>query len=86
MSTVAEPGYRRRVGYQAGLLGGITMVAAGFLVAGNIGTGKTSLTERLGEHLDWETAYESVVDNPYLSDLPGHAAMGVSSAGFLSGT
>ena len=39
------------------------------LVAGNIGAGKTSLTERLGEHLDWETAYESVVDNPYLSDF-----------------
>jgi len=39
------------------------------LVAGNIGTGKTSLTERLGERLGWETAYESVVDNPYLSDF-----------------
>lgn len=39
------------------------------LVAGNIGAGKTSLTERLGEHLDWEAAYESVVDNPYLSDF-----------------
>jgi deoxyadenosine/deoxycytidine kinase len=39
------------------------------LVAGNIGAGKTSLTERLGEKLNWETAYESVVDNPYLSDF-----------------
>ena len=39
------------------------------LVAGNIGTGKTSLTERLGERLGWDTAYESVVDNPYLSDF-----------------
>lgn len=39
------------------------------LVAGNIGAGKTSLTERLGEKLGWETAYESVVDNPYLSDF-----------------
>lgn len=39
------------------------------LVAGNIGTGKTSLTERLGEKLGWETAYESVADNPYLSDF-----------------
>ena len=39
------------------------------LVAGNIGTGKTSLTERLGERLGWETAYESVVNNPYLSDF-----------------
>lgn len=39
------------------------------LVAGNIGTGKTSLTERLGQRLGWETAYESVEDNPYLADF-----------------
>jgi deoxyadenosine/deoxycytidine kinase len=39
------------------------------LVAGNIGTGKTSLTERLGERLVWRTAYESVADNPYLPDF-----------------
>ena len=39
------------------------------LVAGNIGTGKTSLTEKLGERLGWRTAYESVDDNPYLSDF-----------------
>jgi deoxyadenosine/deoxycytidine kinase len=39
------------------------------LVAGNIGAGKTSLTERLGERLGWRTAYESVVDNPYLADF-----------------
>lgn len=39
------------------------------LVAGNIGAGKTSLTERLGARLGWQTAYESVVDNPYLSDF-----------------
>ncbi len=39
------------------------------LVAGNIGSGKTSLTERLGERLGWRTAYESVADNPYLPDF-----------------
>lgn len=39
------------------------------LVAGNIGSGKTSLTERLGERLGWHTAYESVADNPYLPDF-----------------
>lgn len=39
------------------------------LVAGNIGTGKTSLTERLGDRLGWRTAFESVIDNPYLSDF-----------------
>ena len=39
------------------------------LVAGNIGSGKTSLTERIGERLGWKTAYESVADNPYLPDF-----------------
>jgi deoxyadenosine/deoxycytidine kinase len=39
------------------------------LVAGNIGTGKTSLTERLGDRLGWRTAFESVMDNPYLGDF-----------------
>ncbi len=39
------------------------------LVAGNIGAGKTSLTERIGARLGWRTAYESVVDNPYLGDF-----------------
>lgn len=39
------------------------------VVAGNIGAGKTSLTERIGTRLGWETAFESVSDNPYLSDF-----------------
>lgn len=39
------------------------------LVAGNIGSGKTSLTERIGQRLGWHTAYESVADNPYLPDF-----------------
>ena len=39
------------------------------LVAGNIGSGKTSLTERLGESLGWITGFESVQDNPYLADF-----------------
>jgi len=39
------------------------------LVAGNIGTGKTSLTERLGARLGWRTSFESVADNPYLADF-----------------
>jgi len=42
------------------------------LVAGNIGSGKTSLTERIGERLGWKTAYESVADNPYLPDFYGN--------------
>jgi deoxyadenosine/deoxycytidine kinase len=39
------------------------------LVAGNIGVGKTTLTERIGSRLAWWTGYESVSDNPYLSDF-----------------
>ncbi|HSR31739.1 MAG TPA: deoxynucleoside kinase [Anaerolineae bacterium] len=39
------------------------------LVAGNIASGKTSLTERLGARMGWRTAYESVADNPYLADF-----------------
>jgi deoxyadenosine/deoxycytidine kinase len=44
----------------------MTMPKRLILVAGNIGSGKTSLTERIGERLGWRTAYESVADNPYL--------------------
>jgi len=39
------------------------------LLAGNIGAGKTSLTERIGARLNWRTAFESVADNPYLPDF-----------------
>ncbi len=39
------------------------------LLAGNIGTGKTSLTERLGARLGWQAAFESVADNPYLAEF-----------------
>jgi len=35
------------------------------LVAGNIGAGKTSLTEMIGKQLGWQMAFEEV-DNPYL--------------------
>jgi deoxyadenosine/deoxycytidine kinase len=41
------------------------------LVAGNIGAGKTSLTERIGERLGWRSGFESVADNPYLPDFYG---------------
>ncbi len=39
------------------------------LVAGNIGSGKTSLTQRIGACLGWQTAFESVSDNPYLAEF-----------------
>ena len=38
MSGVAEPSYRKRVGYHGGLLGGFAMLAATFLVIGNMAT------------------------------------------------
>ena len=38
-------------------------------VAGNIGVGKSTLTELLREKLGWEAFYEAVADNPYLSDF-----------------
>jgi deoxyadenosine/deoxycytidine kinase len=38
-------------------------------IAGNIGAGKSSLTELLAKHFGWEPFYESVDDNPYLSDF-----------------
>jgi len=40
-------------------------------VAGNIGSGKSSLTRMLGSYYGWKTYYESVEDNPYLSDFYG---------------
>lgn len=38
-------------------------------IAGNIGAGKSSLTTLLGKNFGWETYYESVDNNPYLSDF-----------------
>ena len=38
-------------------------------VAGNIGSGKTTLTNLLAKHFKWEPHYEDVVDNPYLDDF-----------------
>ncbi len=38
-------------------------------VAGNIGSGKTTLTSLLAKHYNWEPHYESLEDNPYISDF-----------------
>mgnify|MGYP006288850619 FL=1 len=38
-------------------------------IAGNIGSGKTTLTGKLAKHFGWETHYEDVDDNPYLNDF-----------------
>ena len=39
------------------------------VLAGNIGSGKTSLTQQLSQHFGWEASYESVDNNPYLADF-----------------
>jgi deoxyadenosine/deoxycytidine kinase len=38
-------------------------------VAGNIGSGKTTLTSLLAKHYKWEANYEDADDNPYLNDF-----------------
>jgi deoxyadenosine/deoxycytidine kinase len=41
------------------------------LVAGNIGAGKTSLAEKIGQKLGWHTAFEELDQNPYLGKFYG---------------
>ena len=38
-------------------------------IAGNIGAGKTSLTDLLSKHYKWQGHFEEVVENPYLNDF-----------------
>lgn len=38
-------------------------------IAGNIGSGKTTLTGLLSKHYNWDAHYEDVDDNPYLNDF-----------------
>ena len=38
-------------------------------IAGNIGSGKTTLTGLLSKHYKWDAHYEDVGDNPYLNDF-----------------
>ena len=38
-------------------------------IAGNIGSGKTTLTELLSKHYGWEPHFEDVDENPYLNDF-----------------
>jgi len=41
------------------------------VVAGNIGTGKTTLTQMLAKRFGWDAHFEAVTDNPYLADFYG---------------
>ena len=47
----------------------ITEKSMHIAIAGNIGAGKTSLTELIAKHFNWEAHYEDVIDNPYLDDF-----------------
>lgn len=38
-------------------------------VAGNIGSGKTTLTKLLSKNYGWEAHFENETDNPYISDF-----------------
>ncbi len=38
-------------------------------IAGNIGSGKTTLTRLLSKHYKWEAHFEDVDENPYLNDF-----------------
>ncbi len=38
-------------------------------IAGNIGAGKTSLSEALSRHFGWQVQYEDTANNPYLADF-----------------
>jgi len=38
-------------------------------ISGNIGSGKTTLAEKLSKHYNWTPLYESVDHNPYLRDF-----------------
>jgi len=84
MNTVANPTYRQRVGYQAGLLGGFSLVAAALLVMGDIATHDTIL-EREAE--DLLASLEQVIppslhDNDLLTNTlllePGATGLGES--------
>jgi deoxyadenosine/deoxycytidine kinase len=48
------------------IIGGNKMHIA---IAGNIGSGKTTLTNLLAKHYGWEPKFEDVDFNPYLSDF-----------------
>ncbi len=38
-------------------------------IAGNIGVGKTTMTQLISKKLEWEAYYEPVITNPYLDDF-----------------
>lgn len=47
----------------------ISRQAKHIAIAGNIGAGKTTLSQLLARHYKWEALYEDTTNNPYLSDF-----------------
>jgi deoxyadenosine/deoxycytidine kinase len=50
-------------------VGNFKQVNMHIAIAGNIGSGKTTLTGLLSKHYNWEPHYEDVDENPYLNDF-----------------
>jgi electron transport complex protein RnfG len=70
MGTPKEPKYRKRIGYQAVLLGGFSTLATALLVAGNLAT-KEAILERQKEDL-LDSLAQVVPDERYDNDLLAH--------------
>jgi electron transport complex protein RnfG len=67
MNTVTEPAYRKRLGYQAGLLGGFVLLSAAMLIIGNLST-HAVIEKRLSE--DLQASLERVIPAPlYTNNL-----------------
>src|SRR5690606_37103029 len=62
------PAERCQTSGKSSVLGNLDMHIA---IVGNIGAGKTTLTQLLANPLKWEPQYEAVDDNPYLEDFYG---------------
>lgn len=74
MSAVREPSYRRRIGYQAGLLGGFATLAATLLMMGNLAT-RDAIAERQREDLLaslGQVIPAQLYDRPLLDDTLVH--------------
>lgn len=70
MTAVAEPSYRKRVGYQGGLLGMFATLAAALLVGGNVAT-HDAIEQRKAEDLQHSLAQvipDGIHDNNLLDD------------------
>jgi electron transport complex protein RnfG len=70
MTTPVEPSYRKRIGYQGGLLGGFATLAAALLVIGNAAT-YDSIEQRKAEDLQSSLAQvipNEIHDNNLLDD------------------